>query len=318
MYTPSVTVVIPALNEEDFIERCLTAVKCLDYPQKLLKVIVADNGSTDKTREIALQYTAAVLDVPRKSIAHTRNVGAEQSTSDIIAFIDADIVVHPSWLAKAAPHFLDENVVAVGSYPDVLPGEANRLQQTWSALCRSNFKKPTPSDWLPSANLIVRRAAFKTINGFNEDLITCEDSDLGYRIKTVGTIINDPNILVYHLREPKTFVEFFKKEVWHSAGNLTGAFNHGFKLSELPSLILPALFSIGILICMTSVFFGKTIFGIGCLSAALPLFLYVGKGRRKTGNIGYISCIYFVYLAARSYSLARDVFRLMSFTLFKS
>jgi len=179
-------------------------------------------------------------------------------------------------------------------------------------LCRSKSKEPVPVDWLPSANLIVRRRAFNQVNGFNEILITCEDSDLGYRLKSFGKIINAPGALVYHLREPKTFMEFFKKEVWHSGGNLTGAFNHGFKFRELPSLVLPALFGAGIMTCMTSPILSKTVFYVGCMLATLPLCLYVGRGRKKAGSIGYVSCIYFVYLAARSFSFYRDLFHLIT------
>ncbi len=313
MHNLSVTVVIPALNEENFLERCLTSLKHVEYPSELLKVIVADNGSEDRTREIARQYSDAVINVPRKSIAHTRNAGAAETTSDIIAFIDADILVHPNWLTNAIPHFQDEDVIAVGSYPDVIQDESNQLQQTWSRLCQSSSKDPIPTDWLPSANLIVRRSAFNQVNGFNENLITCEDSDLGYRLKALGKIINAPGALVYHLREPKTFIELFKKEVWHSGGNLSGAFKHGFKLTELPSLVLPALFGAGIMACMASPFLGKTVLLVGCMSAAIPLCLYVGKGRMKSGSTSYISCIYFVYLAARSLSFYRDLFKLIIF-----
>ncbi len=313
MYNLSVTVVIPALNEENFLERCLASLKHLEYPSELLKVIVADNGSEDRTREIARQYTDAVINVPRKSIAHTRNVGAAETTSDIIAFIDADIIVHPNWLTNAIPHFQNEDVVAVGSYPDVIQEESNQLQQTWSKLCRSSSKKPVPVDWLPSANLIVRRSAFNQVNGFNENLITCEDSDLGYRLQALGKIINAPGALVYHLREPKTFFELFKKEVWHSNGNLSGVFNHGFKLTELPSLVLPALFGAGIMACMAAPFLGKTVLIVGFISIAITLCLYVGKGRKKVGNTGYLFYVFFVYLAARSISFYRDLFHLIIF-----
>lgn len=123
MPTLSATIVIPALNEEKFIGRCLASIQKLNYPSELIKLVVADNGSIDKTREIAGQYTTGVITVPRQSIGHTRNVGAGETDSEIIAFIDADIVVHPDWLTKAIDHFQDIEVVAVGSYPSVIMEE---------------------------------------------------------------------------------------------------------------------------------------------------------------------------------------------------
>jgi cellulose synthase/poly-beta-1,6-N-acetylglucosamine synthase-like glycosyltransferase len=307
-----VTVVVPALNEEKFLARCLRSIKNLEYPSEFIKLIVVDNGSRDKTREIANQYADIVLDIPPKSIANARNAGAAKAAMDIVAFIDADIVVHPKWLANAIPHFSDPQVVAVGSYPDVIQEESNRLQQTWSRLCRSDSDEPTLVEWLPSANLIVRRSAFEQVHGFDENLITCEDSDLGYRLKNIGKVVYVPGALVYHLREPKTFREFFKKEIWHSRGNLTGAFRHGFTLMELPSLVLPALFGAGLTTCVISIFFGLKLLIAGCASTLFPVWLYVGKGRKKAGNTTYIFWIYFVYLGARSLCFYRDLFHLLT------
>lgn len=302
----SVDVIIPALNEEKYIGRCLESILSVDYPKKMVNVIVADNGSHDKTKEISTRYGVRVVDVERKNIGHTRNVGASFSESEIIAFVDADIVVHQSWLKKAMTHFVDSRIVAVGSYPNVILAESNRLQQVWSILCQ-NSTVAKDVDWLPSANLLVRRSSFEKINGFNEDLITCEDSDLGYRLKLEGRIINEPEAIVYHLREPANFVEFFKKEIWHSKGNLAGALSHGLTFSELPSLVLPGIFGAGFLMFFLLPVFGKSVVILGVLLIFSPLSLYVVRGLRKVKNFSFLTCLYFVYLTARSYSFYRDL-----------
>lgn len=306
----TVTVIIPALNEEEYIQRCLSSLEKLNFQKELLKVVVADNGSQDKTREIAQQLSVVVIEVPRRSIGYTRNVGASEAITDLIAFIDADIVVHPDWLAEAVLNFKDEEVVAVGSYPAVLQKESNRLQQVWSNLCQNLTKEQELVDWLPSANLIVRRSAFIQIDGFNENLITCEDVDIGYRLKGFGKIINNPRVLVYHLREPKNFIEFFKKEVWHSKGNLVGIFNHRFSIAELPSIVFPGLFGAGLLACAVGLFLGKAVLSVGFSVVFILPCVYVFKGRRKAKGVGFVFCVYFVYLTARSFSFYRDLLHL--------
>lgn len=313
MTTPYVTIIIPTFNEEGFIERCLSSIKKLHYPSEFLNVIVADNGSMDRTKEIAQQFSVTVLNVPKKSIGYSRNFGANRSDSDYIAFVDADIVVDPSWLTTAILHFeTNEQAVAVGSYPRVIPEESNRLQRTWAKLCSSKSQQPLPTDWLPSANIIVKRGSFNKIMGFNETLITCEDSDLGYRLKVLGEIINAPDVIVYHLREPKTFREFFRKELWHSTGNLMGFLNHGVRISELPSVLLPSMFGAGWGLLVINIYFvNYRYLLLGFLFVFIPLLAYTVKGLRKTNSLFFVICIYITYLAARSVSFYKELFLLL-------
>lgn len=300
---PSVCVVIPARNEERFLPRCLGGLAKVDYPRDLLQVVVVDNGSTDRTREIAAEFGATVLQVPPKTIAHSRNEGAASSRSDIIAFVDADCVVAQQWLRAAVKHFARKRTVAVGSYPYVIPEESNRLQQTWSRLCRAATDEPRRADWLPSANMLVRRNAYETVGGFDESLETCEDSDLGYRLRRRGVIVDDSEVRSYHLREPRTWMEFFRKEYWHAKGNLSGVVRHGLALSELPSLLAPAMFAAGLLAFVLATTVGIGSPWLAFFFCALPVVGYTLRGVGKTKNLPLTAAIYTIYFAARSLAL---------------
>lgn len=175
----SVAIIIPTLNEEQYIGRCLESLEQLDYSRDQIQIYIVDNGSSDRTVKIASNFNVNIINAEKKTIAYSRNIGAFNTNSDLIAFLDADCLPVPWWIKEAASHFFSTNVVAVGSYPSVLEAESNELQKMWANLCKRSNEEIRNVDWLPSANFIVKSECFKLIGGFNDSLVTCEDVDLG-------------------------------------------------------------------------------------------------------------------------------------------
>src|ERR1700674_5334609 len=91
------SIVIPVRNEEENIRRCLDSVRCLKFAPELFEVIVVDNGSTDRTKEVASAFKEflplQVLDRPDGYIAAVRNAGAAAARGRYLAFLDADCEV---------------------------------------------------------------------------------------------------------------------------------------------------------------------------------------------------------------------------------
>lgn len=102
--TPTISVVIPAFNEERLIQRCLRAlVEQHDPPDEIL---VVDNGSTDATVQLAQQFPEVrVLHETRQGVTYARRTGFDAARGDIIARIDADTIVHPTWCARIRADF---------------------------------------------------------------------------------------------------------------------------------------------------------------------------------------------------------------------
>lgn len=303
---PSVTVVIPTLNEEAYIARCLTALKAIDYPAEKLEIRVVDNYSDDQTPRIASRLGARVIEADRKTVAYSRNVGASDVHTDLIAFLDADCLPSSWWMKQAVKHFSSAHVAAAGSYPSVLDDESNALQKTWAALCSRENERVHEVDWLPTANLVVRTTFFRRLGGFNESLVTCEDVDLGYRLRSQGIVVYDPRIMVYHLREPRTFKEFVAKEVWHAKNNISGFLSHGLRASEIPSLTAPLLFGAGILAGITGLALTNGLLMSGfAVSLAIPA-AYTVRGYKRAKNVPLVFLIYCAYFAARSFAFVRE------------
>ncbi len=95
---PLVSIVIPAFNEEDYLPNCLRSIKNQTY--RNIEIIVADNCSTDKTKEVAEKFGAKVVRVEGKNLPTIRNEGVKKVKGKILFFIDADSILENSYVEK--------------------------------------------------------------------------------------------------------------------------------------------------------------------------------------------------------------------------
>ncbi|MCS7109197.1 MAG: glycosyltransferase [Candidatus Micrarchaeota archaeon] len=183
----NISVVIPALNEEKYIESCLKSIKKQTY--KPLEIIVCDGNSEDRTREIAKKYADKVVIEKKRSAAAERQKGAMIAKGDVIAFIDSDTIAEKDWLKKIAEAFAkDRKVVAV--YGRVLMRDGSKIDKILAHLFTPyiRFTDLIGKPAVAGMNMAVRKDAFKKIGGFNLSLKTAEDIDLFNRIKKEGRI----------------------------------------------------------------------------------------------------------------------------------
>lgn len=261
------SIIIPAKNEEANIGRCLDSISSIDWPVEQYEVIVVDNGSSDRTAEIAQEKGAKVFVKTELTISGLRNFGAGAGTGEILAFLDADCTVTCSWLKVAAPYLQRTGVVCFGS-PPVVPEDATWVPKAWFAVRRKS-EDAAETDWLESMNMFVRREPFLACGGFDETLITCEDYDLSLRLRAYGAIIADSSLVAVHHGEAATIGHFFRKELWRGKSNFDGMARHGFSLAELPSLLAPSLHCLIWLLLVGAPLVGSP----HILAAAVALFI---------------------------------------------
>jgi GT2 family glycosyltransferase len=251
------SIIIPAKNEEKNIGKCLDSIYGMDFPVEGFEVLVVDNGSSDRTVEIAKSRGATVFEKPGFTISGLRNFGGSQARGQILAFLDADCTVSADWLTEASRYSANHEISCFGGPPGV-PQDATWVQKAWFKI-REKKDMVEEVQWLESMNMFVPRPIFASVGGFNEDLVTCEDYDLSLRLQPLGKIIADRRIVAVHHGEAADLRHFFRKEYWRATSNFQGIKSHGFRWSEIPSLVIPliycllALFAVGyLLIGLTS------------------------------------------------------------------
>ncbi len=204
---PTVSIVIPVKDRADELQRCLASIASICYPQELLQLIVVDDGSSDRSAEVARLQGAKVIPSggSGRGPAAARNVGARAATGDILAFIDSDCTATSGWLNELIPSFRDEATAAVGGLVDGMCTESviDRYETVMSSLSLGSRERSGSSGddtfYLPSCNLLVRRSAFLRAGGFKDEMHVGEDVDLTWRLRDSGwTITYLPAGRVFH------------------------------------------------------------------------------------------------------------------------
>src|SRR5947207_5403070 len=201
-YHPKVAVLIPAYNEERVIERTIHGALDSDYPN--LRVIVIDDGSSDRTLEIARQAfrreaadgRVLILSKPNSGKAEALNFGLEHiGDAEFFVGIDADTIIAPDAVSRLVPHFLNPKVGAVAGNAKV--GNRVNLWTRWQALeyiTSQNFERRALNTMgavsvVPGAIGAWRTSAVQALGGYHTDTVA-EDADLtmallerGYRVE---------------------------------------------------------------------------------------------------------------------------------------
>jgi mycofactocin system glycosyltransferase len=211
---PKVSILIPSYNRAAALKRCLQSLEALNYPADCLEIVVIDDASSDKTEAMLSEYiqqagakgrqVRSVRHAQRKGVALSRNTGAEAARYDLLAYIDSDCVASPEWLNDLVPAFQDIHIAAVGGTIRALDRIAllGRYEDVRSSLFMGmraqQVRLEEPLSYLPTANLLVRRAAWRQISGFAA-LTWGEDVDFCRRLLAANQhILYLPCGVVYH------------------------------------------------------------------------------------------------------------------------
>jgi glycosyltransferase involved in cell wall biosynthesis len=166
---PLFSVIIPVRNEEENIAKCLSALSNLQTVPHLFEIIVVDNGSTDRTREVAAGYVSTlalqILEWPDAYIAAVRNAGAAVAQGKYLAFLDSDCEVLPDWLAQACLAISRGITGVFGSYY-LIPKGSSWIARDWHEVHEKSKSGEVP--YLPGGDLFVSRELFQRVRGFDE------------------------------------------------------------------------------------------------------------------------------------------------------
>lgn len=183
MDSPDVSFIIPALNEELLIEKCLKSLRAQKTKLKS-EIIVADGKSSDLTREISRRYAKVVV-CKRKGIANARNFGARFARGKVLVFVDADTTLERGYLQKIWNYFREhKKVVAVTGN---LGYDFSRpfLKFLWVAgVVFMRLGSFFGNGRLTGSNLAIRRDAFRRVGGFPD--VPSEDVAITSALRKFG------------------------------------------------------------------------------------------------------------------------------------
>jgi cellulose synthase/poly-beta-1,6-N-acetylglucosamine synthase-like glycosyltransferase len=198
---PAVTVVVAALDDEPGLPDLLASLAAVDYEPAKLEIVVVDNGSRDRTLELARRFPVRALEEPRRGVGFARNAGIEAATGEIVAFTDPDCVVTTGWLRELAAAFADPAVGVVAGA--IVPYPPRTLAELYAARRMSHSQlRPLAHRYAMTPNLAVRRAALERVGRFDVAMPGggFEDADLCWRLEreTGLELRYAPRAVVFH------------------------------------------------------------------------------------------------------------------------
>ncbi len=212
-----VAIVIPTLNEERFISRCLNSIIKQTYEFEKMDVMIIDGGSNDKTKDIVAEYQKShqnirFIENKKKIQSVAFNIGFKKSTAPYIIRLDAHAEYDSKYISLCIENLKqDEKRGNVGGRCNILPFNQSIWAQTNAILNHSRFgiggaafrvsKEAHNTDSVPFG--AFPRKIIEKIGGMREDLPRGEDNEYNSRIRKAGyKIFFDPNIISSYFARP--------------------------------------------------------------------------------------------------------------------
>src|SRR5882757_2980718 len=237
-YKPKVAVLIPAYNEEKVIERTVRAALNSNYPH--LRVIVIDDGSRDRTLEVARRAfapeeaagTVLILTKPNAGKAAALNYGIEHiQDAELFVGIDADTIIAGDAIARLVPHFVNPKVGAIAGNAKV--GNRVNLWTRWQALeyiTSQNFERRALDvlgavSVVPGAIGAWRVSAVREAGGYQIDTVA-EDADLTMALLRLGYRVEYEDMALAYTEAPTNASGLMRQRFRWSFGILQAVYKH--------------------------------------------------------------------------------------------
>lgn len=210
-----ISVIITTKNEEKNIERCLSSIKEQNYP--CIEIIVVDNNSTDRTKDIASKYTDKVYNKgPERPVQ--RNMAVEMSTGEYFLQLDADQILQPTIVQECIDKVMsfrnkkDGLIKDIALYiPEVIIGN-----DSWYTKVR-DYEKSFYTGTVIDCVRFMPVKIFHEVGGYDESMTGPEDWDLDNKIRArcIADMISTPML---HNEGHITFSKLIKKKSYYAKG----------------------------------------------------------------------------------------------------
>jgi GT2 family glycosyltransferase len=242
-----VSIIIPTKGDRESIKETLTSLEFQKRFQDFEVVVISDKHVDLNPHDF--KNLKIVIDDGPPGLK--RNLAAKLSNSDILVFIDDDVIVGENWLHNIIDFFIKNPNADVVGGPNLTP-QGSRLKERASGYILSSFlgtahmsarystkniRGICDEGFLTSCNLAVKRKTLLQVDGFPEDIFPGEETIFLYKLRMLGfKLYYEPSILVYHYRRP-LFIPHMKQIFSYGKGK--GVIIRRFGLRTGPLSILP-------------------------------------------------------------------------------
>jgi glycosyltransferase involved in cell wall biosynthesis len=208
-----ISLVVPAYNEEKYLPDLLDSVEeareRFTLGPSLIEVIIADNGSTDNTAVIADQRRCLIVHEERRIIAAVRNTGARVAQGEILAFTDADNIIH---------HETFNQIEKALSSSKIVGGSTGVRLERMSLGIASAYAIMVPMVWatgMDTGVIFCRRRDFEDIGGYNENHLFAEDVQFLWKLIKHGRIRGQRLVRIRKCKAITSTRKFDQFGDWH-------------------------------------------------------------------------------------------------------
>lgn len=208
---PLVSIVVPTLNAEKNIEKCLKSIRNQTY--KNIELIIVDNFSRDKTAYLAKKYTAKVFNHGSERSAQ-RNYGVSKSKGLFVSWFDVDMILEPDVIKDCVDKISKNNNLAALVIPERSIGKG-----FW-AKCKALEKECYLGDERMESIRFIKKSVFNKVGRLSENLISGEDWDVTTRVRQSDYLIGRIRCFVNHDEGKLSFVKDLKKKFYYATKSL--------------------------------------------------------------------------------------------------
>ncbi len=196
-----VSVIVPVYNDAEHIAPLIESLLNQDYRRDLLEIIIVDNNSTDRTREIVRRYPVTLLEEKEiQSSYASRNRGINSAGHDVLAFIDSDCLADKQWIAKGVERLLGPGADLVGAKVEFSLSPRRAAAEMYDAVTHFDFENSIrEGKGTGAGNLFVHRYVFEEIGLFPDDVESGGDFQWSNRaIQNGFRLVYSPDAVVIH------------------------------------------------------------------------------------------------------------------------
>ena len=212
-----ISIIITTKNEERNIKACLESVLAQTYPKENIEIIVVDNNSTDRTKEIVNEFGQRFSSLNLKVFnrgperSAQKNFGVRESKGDYFLYLDADMRLSKNVISECMAKVSQDKEIIALYIPEKISGKG-----FWGKV--RNFERSFYDGTVIDAVRFIQKEKFWEAGGFDERLYAGEDWDLDKRLKKLGKfdIIENP---LYHNEEDFSLKKYLAKKAYY-LGNI--------------------------------------------------------------------------------------------------